>query len=55
MQLVASLTTIYFSSGMAERTGAKTAVSDLFGQADEVLKEEVDPLMQIFRVTEPEF
>jgi hypothetical protein len=43
------------SSGMAERTGAKTAVSDLFSQADLVLKEEVDPMMQIFRVTEPEF
>lgn len=43
------------ASGMAERTGAKTAVSDLFVQADEVLKEEVDPMMQLFRVREPEF
>jgi hypothetical protein len=43
------------SSGMAERTGAKTAVSELFVQAYDVLKQELDPLMQIFRVTDPEF
>lgn len=43
------------ASGMAERSGARTAVSDLFVQADETLKEEVDPLMQMLRVTDPEF
>jgi len=43
------------ASGLAERTGAKTAVSDLFIQADEVIKEELDPLMQGFRVKDPEF
>ena len=43
------------ASGMAERVGAKTAVSDLFMQADGVLKEELDPMMLIFRVTDPEF
>ena len=43
------------ASGLAERTGAKTAVSDLFVQADQVLREELDPMMQIFRVTDPEF
>ncbi len=43
------------ASGMAERVGARTAVSDLFVQADEVIKEEIDPMMQIFRVTDPEF
>jgi hypothetical protein len=43
------------ASGMAERTGARTAVSDLFVQADEVLKEELDRMMQVFRVTDPEF
>ena len=42
------------ASGMAERSGARTAVSDLFVQADEVIKEEIDPMMQIFRVTDPE-
>jgi hypothetical protein len=44
-----------FASGMAERVGARTAVSDLFVQADEVIKEEIDPMMQVFRVTDPEF
>jgi len=43
------------ASGMAERTGAKTAVGDLFVQADQVLKDELDTMMQIFRVTDPEF
>ena len=43
------------ASGIAERTGARTAVSDLFVQADEVLKEELDALMQSFRVSDPEF
>jgi len=43
------------SSGMAERSGARSAVSDLFVQADEVLKDELDRMMQIFRVTDPEF
>jgi hypothetical protein len=43
------------ASGMAERTGAKTAVSDLFVQADLVLKEQLDPMMQIFRINDPEF
>ncbi len=42
------------SSGQAERVGARTAVADLFNQADEVLKEEIDPLMQFFRVSQPE-
>jgi hypothetical protein len=44
-----------FASGVAERVGARTAVSDLFVQADEVIKEEIDPMMQVFRVTDPEF
>jgi hypothetical protein len=43
------------ASGVAERMGARTAVSELFIQVDEVLKEEIDPMMQIFRVTDPEF
>ena len=42
------------TSGVAERVGARTAVSDLFVQVDEVLKEELDAMMQIFRVTDPE-
>ena len=42
-------------SGAAERTGARTAVSDLFVQADEVLKEELDRMMQVYRVSDPEF
>ena len=42
------------ASGVAERVGARTAVSDLFIQADEVIREELDPMMQIFRVTDPE-
>jgi hypothetical protein len=43
------------ASGVAERVGARTAVSDLFIQTDDVVREEVDPMMQIFRVTDPEF
>ncbi len=43
------------SSGMAERVGARTAVSDLFNQADQILKDEVDRMMQFFRVSAPEF
>jgi hypothetical protein len=43
------------ASGVAERMGARTAVSELFIQVDEVLKEEIDPMMQLFRVTDPEF
>ncbi len=43
------------TSGMAERVGARTAVSDLFIQADQVLKDELDPMMQFFRVSAPEF
>ncbi len=42
------------ASGIAERVGARTAVSDLFVQADEVIKEEIDRMMQVFRVTDPE-
>jgi hypothetical protein len=44
-----------WSSGVAERVGARTAVGELFVQADEILKEDLDPMMQIFRVTDPEF
>ena len=43
------------SSGMAERVGARTAVSDLFIQADQILKDELDRMMQFFRVGAPEF
>ena len=43
------------SSGMAERVGARTAVSDLFNQADQILKDEVDRMIQFFRVSVPEF
>ena len=43
------------SSGMAERVGARTAVSDLFNQADQILKDEIDRMMQFFRVSAPEF
>lgn len=43
------------SSGMAERVGARTAVSDLFIQADQVLKDELDRMMHFFRVSAPEF
>ena len=43
------------SSGMAERVGARTAVSDLFIQADQILKDELDRMMQFFRVSAPEF
>ena len=42
-------------SGLAERSGARTAVSDLFVQADEVLKEELDRMMQVYRISDPEF
>jgi hypothetical protein len=44
-----------WSSGVAERVGARTAVGELFVQADEVLKEDLDPIMQVFRVKDPEF
>ncbi len=43
------------ASGMAERTGAATAVNDLFERADEMLKGQIDTLMQFFRISEPEF
>ena len=43
------------ASGTAERVGVRTTVSELFTQVDDVLKEEIDPMMQIFRVTDPEF
>ena len=43
------------SSGMAERAGARTAVSDLFNQADLILKDELDRMMHFFRVSAPEF
>ena len=41
-------------TGMAARVGARTAVGDLFIQADELLKEEIDAMMELFRVKEPE-
>jgi hypothetical protein len=42
------------ASGMAERIGARTAVAEMFNKADELLREELDPLMHIFRLTDPE-
>ena len=30
-------------------------LSELFVQADEVLKEEIDPMMQVFRMSDAEF
>ncbi len=41
-------------TGIAARVGARTAVGDLFIQADDLLKEEIDPLMEMFRMKEPE-
>ncbi len=43
------------STGVAERVGARSMLSELFVQVDEVFKEEIDPMMQVFRVTNPEF
>ena len=43
------------ASGMAERIGARTALAEMFGKADELLREELDPEMHIFRLTDPEF
>lgn len=43
------------STGVAERVGARSRLSEFFVQADEVLKEELDPMMQIFRMSDPEF
>ena len=39
---------------MAERVGARTAVAEMFNKADELLKDELDPVMHIFRLTDPE-
>jgi len=41
-------------TGMASRVGARTAVGDLFIQVDDLLKEELDPMMELFRMKEPE-
>jgi hypothetical protein len=43
------------STGMAERVGTRSKLSELSVHMDEVLKEEIDPMMQVFRVTDPEF
>jgi hypothetical protein len=43
------------STSVAERSGARSMLSDLFIQADEVLKDEMDQMMQVFRTTDPEF
>lgn len=43
------------ASEMAERVRAKSAVNDLFAKAYIVLKDELEHLMQIFRLTESEF
>lgn len=43
------------STGVAERVGARSMLSELYVQADDVLKEEIDPMMQIFRSSDPEF
>jgi hypothetical protein len=42
------------ASGMAERVGARTALAEMFNKADELLREELDPVMHIFRITDPE-
>ena len=42
-------------SGLAERTAARQALSDLFKQTDELLKEELDSLMELFRNSETDF
>ena len=41
-------------TGLAARVGARTALGDLFIQADDLLKEEVDSLMELLRLKEPE-
>jgi hypothetical protein len=43
------------ASGTAERVGARSALAELFEKADELLKEELDPVMHIFRVADPDF
>ncbi len=40
--------------GVAERSGAKTALSDLFNKADSVL-EKLDAMMQLLRGKAPQF
>jgi hypothetical protein len=39
-------------TGMASRVGARTAVGDLY-EVDDLLKEELDPMMELFRMKEP--
>ena len=43
------------ASGVAERVGARAVMSDMFDEADELLREELDAEMRIFRLTDPEF
>ena len=42
------------ASGMAERVGARMALAEMFNKADELLREELDPVMHIFRLTDPD-
>ena len=42
------------ASGTAERVGARTALAEMFNKADELLREELDPVMHIFRLTDPD-
>jgi len=42
-------------SSVAERVGARTSLGDLFKQADELLAEELDQLVELLRASEPQF
>ncbi len=42
-------------SSIAERAGARTSLVDLFRQADELLREELDRCMELLRATEQQF
>jgi hypothetical protein len=42
------------ASGVAGRVGARSALAEMFDKADELLKDELDPVMHIFRLTDPE-
>ena len=42
-------------SSVAERAGARTSLADLFKQADDILREELDQLMELLRASEPQF
>jgi hypothetical protein len=42
-------------SSLAERVGARTSLADLIRKADEILHEQLDHFMELFRPTEPQF